>query len=115
MFFGPLVDIDGHNRETLGSGLQKIEKIFSAHNDQGDMNRGKKWFSEKLRNKFCLRKFLVRVILDTSLYRELPLPSSCCKGGLPSEIALQGRTLESEIVYRRVNPDFENRRNIFGS
>ena len=31
--------------------------------------------------KFCLRKFLVRVILDTYLlYRELPLPSSCCKG-----------------------------------
>ena len=23
-------------------------KMFSAHNDQGDMNRGKKWFSEKL-------------------------------------------------------------------
>ena len=25
-----------------------FEKIFSAHNDQVDMNRGKKWFSEKL-------------------------------------------------------------------
>ena len=68
----------------------------------------------KTLKKFCLRKFLVRVILDTSLlYRELPLPSSCCKGGLPSEIALQEGTLESEIVYRRVDPDFENRKNIF--
>ena len=26
----------------------KIEKISLAHNDQGDINRGKKWFSEKL-------------------------------------------------------------------
>ena len=31
--------------------------------------------------KFWLRKFSVRFILDTYLlYRELPLPSSCCKG-----------------------------------
>ena len=41
--------------------------------------------------KVCLRKCLVRVILDTSLLdQELPLPSSCCKVGLPSEIALLG-------------------------
>ena len=42
----------------------------------------------KTLKKICLRKFLVRVILDTSLlYQELPLPSSCCKVRLPSEIA----------------------------
>ena len=28
MFFGPLADIDGHNRETLGSGLEKSKKYF---------------------------------------------------------------------------------------
>ena len=45
------------------------------------MNRGKKWFSEKLGKKFGIRKFSVRVDLNTYLlYRELPLLSSCCKG-----------------------------------
>ena len=45
------------------------------------MNRGEKWFSEKLRKILTNRKFSVRFILDTYLlYRELPLPSSCCKG-----------------------------------
>ena len=29
-------------------------------------------------------------------------------GGLPSEIALQGGSLESKIVYRGVRADFEN-------
>ena len=28
VFFGPLADIDGHNRETLGSGLEKSKKYF---------------------------------------------------------------------------------------
>ena len=29
-------------------GLRKTEQIFSAYNDQGNMKRGEKWFSEKL-------------------------------------------------------------------
>ena len=43
-----------------------FEKIFSAHNDQVDMNRGKKVVFRKTLKTFCLRKFLVRVILDTT-------------------------------------------------
>ena len=36
-------------------------------------------------------------------------------GGLLSEIALQGGSLESKIVYRRVGADFEKTEYIFGS
>ena len=32
-------------------GLRKTEKIFLANNEQSSMNRGKKWFSEKLGKK----------------------------------------------------------------
>ena len=65
----------------------------------------------KTLKKFCLRKFLVRVILDTYLLPPVSrAPASelvLQRGGLPSEIALQGGTLESKIVYRRVDQDFE--------
>ena len=37
------------------------------------------------------------------------------RGGLPSEIALQGGSLESKIVYRGVGADFEKPKYIFGS
>ena len=33
--------------------------------------------------------------------------------GLPSEIALQGGSLESKIMYRGVGADFEKPKNIF--
>ena len=47
------------------------------------MKRGEKWFLEKLRKNFDFENYRSdsRLILDTYLlYRELPLPSSCCKG-----------------------------------
>ena len=37
------------------------------------------------------------------------------RGGLPSEIALQGGSLESRIVYRRVGADFENPKKLFSA
>ena len=37
------------------------------------------------------------------------------KGGLPSDIALQGGSLGSKIVYRGVNADFERPKISFGS
>ena len=61
----------------------KNKNIFSANNEQSSMKRGEKWFSEKLRKNLDLENFRSdsRLILDTYLlYRELPLPSSCCKG-----------------------------------
>ena len=59
----------------VGADFEKQKKI-SANNEQGSMKRGEKWFSEKL-----LKNLDSRLILDTYLlYRELPLPSSCCKG-----------------------------------
>ena len=63
--------------------LWKTKTIFSANNEQSSMKRGEKWFSEKLRKNLYLENFRSdsRLILDTYLlYRELPLPSSCCKG-----------------------------------
>ena len=38
-------------------GLRKTEKIVSANNEQGSMNRGKNWFSEKLEKNFDLENF----------------------------------------------------------
>ena len=35
------------------------------------------------------------------------------RGGLPSEIALQGESLESKIVYRGVDADFEKPKKLF--
>ena len=37
------------------------------------------------------------------------------RGGLPSEIALQGGSLESRIVYRRVGADFEKPKKLFSA
>ena len=112
MFFGPLADNDGHNRETLGSGLEKSKKYFRLIMIRVTYIVEKSGFQKK----FCLRKFLAESFSIRPSCIESPASKLVLhRGGLPSEIALQGRTLESEIVHRRVNPDFENRKNIFGS
>ena len=61
----------------------------------------------KTLKKFCLRKFLVRIFLDTDkylLYRELAASELVLqRGGLSSEIALLGGgggNVESKIFYR---------------
>ena len=69
------------NRISKGrSGLRKSKKYFRLIMIRVTWIVEKSGFQKNF-EKFCLRKFLVRVILDTYLlYRELPLPSSCCKG-----------------------------------
>ena len=71
------------------------------------MKRGEKWFSEKLRKN-----------VDTYLpYRELPLPSLCCKGdwgGLPSEIALPGEASSPKLCIEGWVRTLKNQKNIFG-
>ena len=67
--------------------------------------------------KNWLRKFSVRVILDTYRTSEGRAPASelvLQRGSLPSEIALQGGNIESKMVYRGVSADLEKPKNIFG-
>ena len=77
------------------------------------MNRGEKWFSEKL------LKILTSKIFGPShsRYDYVPpvsrAPASelvLQRGSLASKIAFQGGNLESKFVYRRVVADFENRK-----
>ena len=62
--------------------------MISAHNDQGDMNRGKKWFSEKLPSH---SRYVPPV--SRAPASELVLQ----RGGLPSEIALPGGTSSPKL------------------
>ena len=74
------------------------------------MKRGEKWFPKNYENFFDLETFQSESFSIRTSKAELPLPSSCCRllrGGLPSEIALQGGSLEFKIVYRGVGADFE--------
>ena len=52
---------------------------------------------------FQSASFLIRTSKGRAPASELVL----LRGGLSSEIALQGGSLESKIVYRRVGADFE--------
>ena len=73
------------------------------------MKSGEKWFPEKTTKKidlnfFCWSEsFSIRTYKGRAPASELVL----LRGGLPSEIALQGGSLESKFVYRGVGADFE--------
>ena len=65
--------------------------MFSAHNEQGSMKRGEKWFPEKTTKKIDLKfvqseSFSIRTYKGRAPAFELVL----LRGGLPSKIALQG-------------------------
>ena len=72
----------------VGADCEKPKKIFSANNKQGSLNRGKKWFSEKLRKSFDLE------IFGPSRSRDVPPVS----GTPASELVLQRDDLPSEIT-----------------
>ena len=96
--------------------LRKTEKIFSAHNELGIMKCREKWFPEKLRKIFDLENvqsesFLIRTSKGRAPASELVL----LRGGLPSETALQGESLESKVVYRGVGADFKKTKNTFSA
>ena len=55
---------------------------------------------------FRYESFSIRTYKGRAPASELVL----LRGGLPSEIALQGGRLESKIVYRGVGADFKNRK-----
>ena len=58
---------------------------------------------KKLSKKIRSESFSIRTYKGRAPASELVL----LRGGLPSEIALQGGSLESKIVYRGVRADFE--------
>ena len=69
------------------------------------MNRGEKWFSEKLSKILTSKifgpshsRYVPPVIVSRAPASELVLQ----RGGLASKIAFQRGNLESKIVYRRV-------------
>ena len=95
--------------------LRKTENILSAHNDRETWNVDKSSF-QKTMKKFWLRKFLVRVILDTYLLEQSSrFRARVAKGRSPSAIALQGGSLESKILFRGVGANSKNRKYIFAS
>ena len=67
-----------------------------ANNKHGGLNRGKKWFSEKLRKNFDLENFR-----SESFSRRTSCTSASelvlQRGGLPSEVTLPGETLSPEL------------------
>ena len=70
------------------------------------MKRGEKWFPknyEQILKNIWSQSFSIRTSKGRAPASELVL----LRGGLPSEIALQGVSLESKIVYRGVGADFE--------
>ena len=72
------------------------------------MKRGEKWFPKNYEQIFDLKNiwsqsFSIRTSKGRAPASELVL----LRRGLPSEIALQGGSLESKIVYRGVGADFE--------
>ena len=70
-------------------GLRKTEKIFSANNEQGSLNRGKKSGFQKI-----LDKILTSKIFGPSRSRDVPPVS----GAPASELVLQREDLPSEIA-----------------
>ena len=75
---------------------------------QGHMKRGENWFPKNYEQILTCKNiwsqsFSIRASKGRATASELVL----LRRGLPSEIALQGGSLESEIVYRGVGADFE--------
>ena len=74
----------------VGADFEKQTKnIFSANYEQGNMKRGEKWFSEKLRKDFDLENFRLsysRYVPPVSRAPAFELVLQ--RGGLSSEIAL---------------------------
>ena len=100
-----------YHHRGVGADFQKPKKIFSDHNEKRSMKRGEKWFSEKLRKIVTLNFFGPsdsRYVPITYKGRAPVSELVLLRGGLPSEIALQGVSLESKIVYhyRGVGADF---------
>ena len=93
------------------------------------MNTGEKWIQGKKILNFDLDNFWSESSsIRTSEGRAPASELALQRGSLLSEIALQGETFESKIVYRKVGPDFEigienmktyqfrkTKKNIFGS
>ena len=89
--------------------------MFSAHNEQGNMKRGEKWFPEK-----TTKKKLTYKIFGPSHSRYVPikaeLPSSCCKG----EVCLprshyKGEASSPKWCIEGYVQTSKIRKNIFGS
>ena len=98
--------------------LRKTEKIFSANNEQSNMKRGESGFLKTMKNcdleNFLSESFFIRTSKGRTPASELGL----LWRGLPSEIALQGGSLESKIVYHRgvdAAQTSKSRKNFFGS
>ena len=98
------------------SQISKNRKIFSAHNEQGSMKRGEKWFPEKLWKYFDWENFWSESSSIHTCNYKGKAPASefvLIRWSLPSEIALQGGSLKSKIVYRGVGAYFEKPKKYF--
>ena len=95
---------------------KKRKKIFSVINEQGIMNHGKRWFSEKLRKKFDLENFRSKSFsIRVSCIESSRFQARVAKGRPAFRDRITGRNLESRIVYREVGADFKKpKKNIFG-
>ena len=78
----------------------KNQKIFSAHSEQGSMKCGEKWFPKIILKFFDLDNFRSKSFsMRTSKGRTPASELVLLRRRLPSEIALQGGSLVSKIVY----------------
>ena len=77
------------------------------------MNRGKKWFSEKLRKNFDLENFRSESFsIRTSCIKSSRFRARVAKGRPAFRDRINGGNLESRIVYRGVGADFEKPKNL---
>ena len=87
-----------------------------ANNEQGSLNRGKKWFSEKLRKIFDLENFRSELFSRrTSCIGSSRFRARVAEGRPASRDHITGGNLESRIVYRGVGADFEKPKKIFSA
>ena len=82
------------------------------------MKRGENWFPKNYEQILTWEIFGPSHSRYVFLRAELPLPSSCCRllrGGLPSEIALQGRKPRVQNCVSRARCRLRNTLNIFSA